>query len=291
MKWRELYQQALERLDDRQTARWFVEEASGGACPSVLDDLVPARAGRAFFSLLARREAGEPAQYVLGHWAFRRLDLMVDRRVLIPRPETEVVVDVALAELERLAGLGVVAPVVADLGTGSGAIALSIVSEQPAAPVWATDASEDALAVVSANLAGLGSRVAGRARLVHGSWWAALPEVLEGGVHLVVTNPPYVAESELGLLPAEVSHWEPHRALVPGPSGLEALEAIFAGAPSWLAGSASLVAEIAPWQAKTVVALAHDAGFDDVSVRPDLTGRDRAIVARFLRDGDSKRPR
>ena len=158
MTWRHLYLEALERLADRQAARWFVEEASGGAWPVVLDEPAPARAEGVFRSMLARRAAGEPVQYVLGHWAFRRLDLMVDRRVLIPRPETEVVVEVALGELARLAGH----PLVVDLGTGSGAIALSIVTECAGAEVWATDLSEDALAVASANLTGLGAKAAGQ---------------------------------------------------------------------------------------------------------------------------------
>ena len=128
-------------------------------------------AGNFFLSMVQRREAGEPVQYVLGHWAFRQLDLMVDRRVLIPRPETEIVVEVALQELARLE---VEAPVIVDLGTGSGAIALSIASERSRVVAWATDISRDALAVASANLAGLGAQTVGRVQLVQGNWWEAL---------------------------------------------------------------------------------------------------------------------
>jgi release factor glutamine methyltransferase len=272
-----LYRQAVERLDDRQVARWFVEEASGGTWPAVLDEDVPRGAGQAFVSLVERREAGEPVQYVLGHWSFRRLDLMVDRRVLIPRPETEVVVDFALAEL---ATLGVPVPVVVDLGTGSGAIAWSILSEHRTAQVWATDASEDALAVASANLAGLGTNGAGRAHVVHGDWWQALPRALHGTVDLVVTNPPYVAEAELAELAPEVAQWEPREALVPGATGLESLQALVAPALGWLNQRSVLVAEIAPHQAVPATEMVLEAGFVQVDVRPDLAGRDRVLIAR-----------
>jgi release factor glutamine methyltransferase len=274
--WRHLYLEALERLSDRQAARWLVEEASGAAWPAVLDEAAPPRAEGVFRSMLARRQAGEPVQYVLGHWAFRCLDLMVDRRVLIPRPETEVVVEVALRELARLAG----APLVVDLGTGSGAIALSIATEYPGAEVWATDLSEDALAVASANLAGLGTKAAGKARFVQGSWWQALPAGLKGTLDLAVTNPPYVAESELTSLPPEVASWEPLQALVAGPSGLEALSAITSQAPAWLGPRSALVAEIAPHQDRAAVELAYSAGFEEAFVKPDLTGRPRVLVAR-----------
>jgi release factor glutamine methyltransferase len=274
--WRLLYLEALERLSDRQAAQWFVEEASGGAWPAVLDEPALARAEGVFRKMLDRRQEGEPVQYVLGHWAFRHLDLMVDRRVLIPRPETEVVVEVALRELARLAG----PPLVVDLGTGSGAIALSIATECAGAEVWATDLSEDALAVASANLAGLGTKAAGRARLVHGSWWHALPAGLKGTLDLAVTNPPYVAENELASLPGEVSGWEPLQALIAGPSGLEALKAITAEAPAWLGARSAFVAEIAPHQDRAAVHLAYSAGFEEAFVKPDLTGRPRVLVAR-----------
>jgi release factor glutamine methyltransferase len=239
--------------------------------------------------MLERREAGEPVQYVLGHWAFRKLDLMVDRRVLIPRPETEVVVEVALAELALLVTAGTVTagtgghhPVVVDLGTGSGAIALSIATERPDVEAWATDLSDGALVVASANLAGLGAQAAGRVRVVQGSWWSALPEALRGSVTLAVANPPYIAEDELASLPEAVSLWEPRQALVAGPTGLEALELIVAEAPVWLADRSAFVAEIAPHQSAAAKSLARSAGFSDVTVRNDLAGRERILVARSV---------
>ena len=144
--------------------------------------------------------------------------------------------------------------------------------------VWATDVSLDALAVARANLAGIGGRVATRVRLVEGSWFDALPAELRGQVHLLVSNPPYVADGET--LPAEVSDWEPAGALRAGPTGLEAVGAIVAGASAWLARPAALVLEIAPHQAERAIALARVAGFDDVEVRADLNGRPRALVGR-----------
>ena len=282
--WRPLYEQAVERLGDRRTAQWFVEDASGSSWQAALDEPVPAIAREAFLSMLGRREAGEPVQYVLGHWAFRKLDLLVDGRVLIPRPETEVVVEVALAELALVAPADAEGPhaVVVDLGTGSGAIALSMATERPDVEVWATDMSREALAVASANLAGLGSQAVGRVRLVQGSWWCALPLELRRSVTLVVANPPYVADGEVAHLPEEVSRWEPRQALVAGPTGLEALEAIVSEAPSWLAGRSALVAEIAPHQSGAAKSLALSAGFSDVAVRNDLAGRERVLVARSV---------
>jgi release factor glutamine methyltransferase len=277
--WRDLYNEAAEQLSDPLAARWFVEEASGSTWPSVLGERPSARAAGAFSSMVGRRLEGEPVQYVLGHWAFRKVDLMVDRRALIPRPETEVLVEVAL---EELAGLELAEPVAVDLGTGSGAIAASLLWEHPRVGVWATDISADALAVASANLAGLGARAAGRARLCQGSWWEALPSSLAGRVDLAVANPPYIAEAERASLPAEVVDWEPHEALFSGPSGLEAVEAILAGAGAWLAPRSSLVCEIAPHQAAPAAGLAEQAGFDELEVRPDLAGRDRVLVARRL---------
>lgn len=279
VSWRALLGEATERLGSPQEARWLVERASGleGTEYALgLDDPVPARAMPFFEDLLARRAGGEPLQYVLGRWSFRHLDLFVDRRVLIPRPETEIVVEVALGELARL---GVKRPNVVDLGTGSGAIALSIAVEVPSARVVATDVSAEAIEVASANLTGVGTLVASRVRLEQGAWFAAVPRSLRGQVHLVVSNPPYVGAAEL--LPDEVAEWEPATALRAGPTGLEDIERIVAEAPAWLARPSVLVIELAPDQAGAAIALARDAGFGSAEVRPDLTGRDRALVARL----------
>jgi len=164
-------------------ARRIVERASGyEGAELVLGLAEPAtQRGVHFFDLMVgRRLAGEPLQYVLGEWSFRTLDLMVDPRVLIPRPETEQVVEHALVELDRVAAARGDAPVtVVDLGTGSGAIALSIAAERPGVDVWATDASGAALDVARANLAGIG-RAGRRVRMAEGSWFEALPRRTAG---------------------------------------------------------------------------------------------------------------
>src|SRR5436190_21628305 len=191
--WRQLRDESVERLriagvdDPEQEVRWIVERASGRS-PSeqvgALDDAVTEREVRFVDQMVARRAKGEPLQYVLGRWGFRTLDLLVDPRVLIPRPETEVVAGLALEALPAGGAL-------VDLGTGSGAIALAAAAERwPDVEVWATDASPDALAVARANLAGLGRRAA-VVRLVQGDWYAALPDELLGRVAVIVSTPPH----------------------------------------------------------------------------------------------------
>lgn len=266
----------------RAEARWIVEEASGleGAELELgLDRPATVRGVTRLDGLVARRLAGEPIQYVLGHWSFRTLDLLCDRRVLIPRPETEQVVGHALDELDRLllARPSGHRATVVDLGTGSGAMGLAVAVERPGTDVWLVDRSPDALAVARANLAGLGM-AGGRVRMAEGSWFQALPTELQGRVDLVVTNPPYVADAEV--LDASVVDWEPAGALVSGPSGLEAYEVILDRAPVWLAPGGALVAEIGATQAVAVTGLARAAGFTDVAVHPDHAGHPRSLIAR-----------
>jgi release factor glutamine methyltransferase len=278
MTWRHLYTLATERLGSDIEARRIVERASGRDGPDwllTLDEAVPTRALSFFDDMVERRAAGEPLQYVLTRWGFRTLDLLVDQRVLIPRPETEVVVEVAIRELRRIDSQR---PLVADLGTGSGAIALSIAVEVPGARVWATDLSERALAVARANLAGIGSPAAVRVRMSSGRWFDALPAALRGQFDVVVSNPPYVASGEA--LPREVAEWEPPDALVAGPDGTEAIAEILGGAGQWVAPGGAVVVEIAPHQAQAATELARDVAFGDVEIRPDLTGRARVLVAR-----------
>lgn len=273
--WRELRDAARARLPEAEV-RWLVERASGRAAAeqvAVLDALADDQHAASFEAMVERRAAGEPLQYVLGSWGFRTLDLMVDRRVLIPRPETEVVAGLAIDALAARPG----SPRAVDLGTGSGAIALSLAAERwPHVEVWATDASPDALAVARANLSGLGRR-ASVVRVVEGDWFAALPDELQGSFDVVVSNPPYVGSSDD--LPAEVADWEPRSALLAGVDGLDDLRRIVADAPTWLAPGGTLVVEIGESQGDAVTGLARAAGFRDVAVHPDLAGRDRAVVA------------
>jgi release factor glutamine methyltransferase len=207
--------------------------------------------------------------------------------VLIPRPETEQVVEVALEEAERrglrrvrgrdvsLAGDAPLA--VADLGTGSGAIALALEAELPDVVVWATDASPDALDVARANIAGC---AATRVRIGEGSWFDALPVALRGRLELIVSNPPYVAEHELAALPPEVAGYEPRDALIAGPTGSEVLEHLVANAREWMVPDGVLVCELAPHQADVMAEYARRHGYVDVAVRSDLAGRPRVLVAR-----------
>ncbi len=268
------------RLGDDAAARWLCEEASGtDDLAAVVAEPATARMVAHLDAMVGRRLDGEPLAYVLGHWSFRHIELAVDRRVLIPRPETEQVVEHALAELTRLRLATGKPPRVVDLGTGSGAIALSIAVEVAGAEVWATDASEGALLVARANIAGTGGMAATRVRVAAGSWYEALPPELAARVDLVISNPPYLAHAELADLDPTVANWEPHQALVAGPSGLEAIEVVVEGALRWLRRPGAVVVELAPPQAEAAVALALAAGLDRAVVRPDLTGRPRALVA------------
>ena len=169
---------------------------------------------------------------------------------------------------------------VVDLGTGSGAIALALATELSDAQVWATDESADALAVARANVAGNGAAGA-RVRLVHGDWFDALPAALRGRVRVIVSNPPYLRDDEVGDLPPEVAEHEPRAALVSGSTGLEAIEHIVGEARSWLEPGGALVLEIDSRRAEPAMALATAAGLVDVRVAQDLTGRPRVLVARL----------
>lgn len=295
--WRDLRVEAERALlsggveDAATEARWMVEHVSGYDAAELVaaeDEPVGSRPSAHLTELVDRRIAGEPLQYVLGCWTFLGFDLLVDRRVLIPRPETEVTARVAIDEAVRLgARRGRPDPwagtattyTVADLGTGSGAIALALASELPDAEVWATDSSEDALAVARANLAGTGLPST-RVRLGVGSWFDALPKTLRGHLRLVVSNPPYVAEPEIEGLP-ELRH-EPRRALVSGPTGLEAIDLIVRESPAWLDPVGTLVCELAPHQADAASHAGATAGFDEILVQRDLAGQDRVLVARKL---------
>ncbi|HEY6697741.1 MAG TPA: peptide chain release factor N(5)-glutamine methyltransferase [Acidimicrobiales bacterium] len=281
--WQTLLDEATDRLagagveNAEQEARWLLQRASGleGAeLIAGLDEPANLRDATFFYDMLERRRRGEPLQYVLGRWGFRVLDLHVDDRVLIPRPETEALTQMALEECRRLE-----ARLAVDLGTGSGAIALALAVEWTGIEVWATDVSPDALAVARANVSGMG-RIGAAVRLAEGSWYEALPAELAGAVDVIVSNPPYVADFEVEDLPDEVRAWEPLAALVSGPTGLEAIERIVAEAQLWLAHPGSLLVEIAPHQAAEAQALARAAGFGSAAVWPDLTGRDRILLAR-----------
>jgi release factor glutamine methyltransferase len=282
--WRTLLVEAEASLRDAgfgngpQEARWMAERALGveraGLAPG-LDDSATRETAAVFNGMVERRLAGEPLQYVIGRWGFRVVDLHVDPRVLIPRPETEVLGGMALAECRLLD-----ARLAVDLGTGSGALALALAVEWPGIEVWATDMSEEALAVASANLESVGAAAA-TVQLARGRWFDALPASLAGRVDVILSNPPYVSEDEMRDLPAEVRDWEPYEALCAGPTGLEDIEHIVAEAPNWLARPGTLLLEMAPHHVRRAERLASLAGFPSVTVWPDLAGRDRVLLARM----------
>jgi release factor glutamine methyltransferase len=289
---RQLVARVAGRLESESEAKWIVADAAGiapGEILTFLDRAVSAGTVDVVEAMADRRAAGEPLQYILGSWSFRRLEVRVDDRVLVPRPETEQVVEMALEELRSPVRSGrdrrrPGPPVVVDLGTGSGVIALSIALEEEGLEVWATDASARALELAAENLAdfSLAHPVAGsRVHLVEGSWFEALPPDLAGRVDLVVSNPPYVSAAEWSAIDPEISEHEPVSAFVPGPTGLESLEKLVDQSCRWLAPGGSLVLELAPHQAETVTTMAKKSGYVDVRIRPDLAGRARALVARW----------
>lgn len=288
ISWAELLAEAMQRLDaeplgvvgagSEVEARWIVEEAAGvtgSELSSALREAATVGGVARLDSMLARRCSGEPIQYVLGHWQFRTLDLLVDRRVLIPRPETEILAGLVIAELDSLDGTDT--PWVVDLGTGSGAIGLSIVSERPGTSVIMTDNSNDAIAVARANLAGLGM-VGSSTEIVAGRWFEALPVRLMGECAVIVSNPPYVCDGDQ--LDAAVLEWEPASALRAGADGLRDLREIIAGAPQWLRPGGLLVLEFAPAQRVALVEVIAEHGFD-ATIHRDLAGFDRVLTARL----------
>ncbi|MFZ1062323.1 MAG: peptide chain release factor N(5)-glutamine methyltransferase [Acidimicrobiales bacterium] len=252
---------------ERREARWLVEEFGG-------DPVALERARR-------RRLGGEPLQYVLGHWPFRTLDLNLDERVLVPRPETEELVDVALAELAQS---DVVTPLILDAGCGSGAIGLSLLTELAnrgvQASLVAIDVSSDALAVARSNALKHDLRAVS---FVESDWFDALDPVFRGRFDLIVANPPYVSEGDLsGLDP--VLGYEPRRALVAedvgGVGGFAAVERIIREAPTWLGITGVLVLEHGYDQRDAVLKECDRSQYRDYRDVDDLAGHPRILVAR-----------
>lgn len=275
VRWGDLLVATTRTIGDRTHARWVCEVASGAdRIDDVLDEPATDRMVAQLDSMLTRHAAGEPLAYVLGRWGFRHLDLAVDGRVLIPRPETELTAGIAI----ELANWMPRPLSVVDLGTGSGAIGLALATELPlrGVEVWLTDISEDALDVARANLAGVGGAMAS-AHVVCGEWFAALPDDLV--VDVAVANPPYVAEGSPDL-DDTVRRWEPAIALYGGDDGLGHLRTLIDDGPNRVRAGGWLVLEIAHDQGAVVADSLRARGFEHVEVRQDLTGRDRVAIGR-----------
>jgi release factor glutamine methyltransferase len=258
--------EALRSLEPRE-ARLLLAAATGFSEASVLahpERELPARAEAQFLEFAARRARGEPIAYILGEKEFYGLAFSVNPAVLIPRPETELLVELALA----------CAPTSAlDLGTGSGAIALVLKRQLPHARVVAVDASAAALAVARRNAAALGLQVDFR----HGRWFDPVPGAR---FDLVVSNPPYVAEDDPHLADGDL-RFEPRAALVSGPDGLDAIREIIRGAPAHLAPGGRLLLEHGLGQDAAVRSLLMEAGLEGVTTWPDLAGIARVTGGRL----------
>ncbi len=256
---------------NRREARWLVEEFM----PEDHESIAALRRAA------QRRIDGEPLQYIIGHWPFRQLDLDVDERVLIPRPETEELVGLALAELDSHAHP---APVILDMGCGSGAIGLSLLMELAQLDVRATlicvDESKDALAVASSNAHKHGLD---GVSFVASSWFDALDQSLRGTIDLIVANPPYVSVSEFETLDPVLRH-EPLGALVAGDSRLGAgfsdVETVIRHSAQWLSRGGLLICEHGNMQREATLQAAHEAQFTHVVDHDDLFGNPRFLVAR-----------
>ena len=252
----------------RANRAWLVAHAT---------DALPRAAADVFFDLAKRRRDGEPVAYLTGRREFHGLDLVVTPAVLIPRPETETLVDCALERLPVDRAISV-----ADLGTGSGAIALAIAKARPLARVMATDASDAALAVARSNGVRLGL---GNVSYASGDWYDALGDD-RAGFDAIVANPPYVAAGDAHLGEGDLRH-EPALALTPGDDGFGAFRLIVAGAPDRLVPGGWLVVEHGYDQSDAVRALFADAGLVAIEARRDLAGLPRVVAGRKAQEPGS----
>ena len=272
----------LERKGDehpRLSAEWLLNNATGLSRvelymnfdrPLSPDELDLMRAG------VRRRGAGEPLQYVTGEMPFRHIVLRCERGVLIPRPETEILVDAALEALERDAGE---APLVLEIGTGTGCIALSLATEHEGTRVIATDLSPDAVRLATRNRDAL--NLAGSMDVVECDLASGVPDELMGRFDLLVSNPPYIPSSVLAQeVPAEVKDYEPGLALDGGPDGLDVFRRMLAIAPHVLVPGGSLCVELFEDNVHVAADLVRaEQGWTGVEVREDLTHRPRVLVA------------
>ncbi len=268
----------LGRKDDehpRRSAEWLLSSATGLSRVELYayhDRPLSGDERTCYRTLVARRAEGMPLQYVTGEMPFRHLVVHVEPGVFIPRPETEVLVDVVLEHIADIAE-----PLVLDLCTGSGCVAVSIASEHPGARVWAVDLSEQAVATTLRNAGN--ANVAERVQSLHGDLFDPLPQELTGTVDFVVSNPPYIPSADLPDLPAEILGFEPVLALDGGADGLDTFRRIAGEAGRWLAPNGGLAVELDSGCVSDAAGeLQGD--YEGVTVRRDLAGRERIVYAR-----------
>jgi release factor glutamine methyltransferase len=269
----------------RRSAEWLLSAATGLSRVELYahhDRALTASERATYRASIERRAAGEPLQYVTGEMPFRHLVLHVRPGVFIPRPETEVVVDEALAALPApVVGGSAQGPVVVDLCTGSGAVAVSIAHERADARVYATEAASDAAECARENARRCG--VDERLTVFEGDLFGPLPAGLRGTVDVVTANPPYIPTGDLAGLPAEVGDHEPREALDGGADGLDVVRRIVADAREWLAPGGTLVIECDTSTTKDAARL-MSAWYEGSRVVCDLTGRDRVATGRTRKD-------
>jgi release factor glutamine methyltransferase len=262
----------------RTDAEWIAAAALGkrrGDLLAHFGDPVPADASERLKKMIARRARREPLAYVVGTVVFRGIEIEVGAGCLVPRPETEITAERAIAHARRDGGGRAT---VVDVGTGCGAIALAMAAEVPDARIFATEALGAARGWALRNLARTGLRCT----LLPGSLMRPLHPALGGGVDVVVSNPPYVSEEEWEALEPEVRRFEPKEAVVGGETGLEIILELLEQVRMWLAPGGWLVIEIAESQGERVSRLLGILGYRDVTVTKDLAGRDRVVEARWV---------
>jgi len=239
--------------------------------------LTPAEVDR-FRDLVRRRGAGEPLQTLIGATEFYSRSFKVEPGVFIPRPETELLVE-RCASLLTGGTSSIIAPLALEIGCGSGIIGISLAAEIPRLRVWASDVNPAAVALTRINARRLG--VAPRVEAVEGRFFASFPGHLRGGIHLLVSNPPYVASDVIPTLAREVAEHDPASALDGGVDGLDAYRGLAAHAPDWMTAGGVLGLEIGHDQGETVPKIFHAAGFDLLTVHEDFNGHPRVVTGRW----------
>lgn len=261
----------------RGDAEWIAAHVLGASRAMLMahaEEMFPDGSRHRFEELLARRAGREPLAYVIGTVNFRGLSLEVGPGALVPRPETEVTAERAIARA-RARG---VRPTVVDVGTGAGGIALAVAAEVPQARVFATEASAAARGWALRNLARTGLRVT----LLPGDVLDPLHPALGGAVDVVVSNPPYVPEAAWEALPDEVRRFEPREAILGGPDGMDVIMRLLESVPRWLAPGGWLVLETGEDEIERVAKLLEMIGYANASVTKDLAGRDRVVEGRWI---------